>query len=106
MRNIYSVEYTDTFCGEANYSWVKRAEISVIPLSRDTIYTSAATIAKERKQYDRDVVTKAKAAIGLTGVKCRKTDFGDMIELRPIGYNTVCFITFKESIQCTSAITV
>lgn len=26
QRGIYSVEYTDTFSGEANYSWVKRHE--------------------------------------------------------------------------------
>jgi hypothetical protein len=71
-------EYTDTFGGEANYSWVKRGEF------QDSSGTP-----------DRLVVRKVKALAGLTGVRCKRTDHGDMIELRPYGSATVLFITFS-----------
>ena len=73
-----SCELTDTFCGEANYSWVRRAELEL----PDT--------ATPRRQ-----ITAAKAALGLTGCRCVKSDHGDLIELRPIGSCTVAFITFE-----------
>ena len=33
MSHFYDVEYTDTFAGEANYSWVRRAVVSVPDLA-------------------------------------------------------------------------
>lgn len=71
--NTYAIEYTDTFGGESNYSWVKRATIQA--------------------RTDRAAIRAAKAAMGLTGIRCRKTDYGDMIDLRPAGICTVLFIT-------------
>lgn len=71
----FQAELTDLFCGEANYSWVRRSEFSL---------PDGAT--------DRALVTKAKAELGLTGVKCRRTDQGDDIQLRPYGSCTVAFI--------------
>jgi hypothetical protein len=75
--NTYQIEYTDTFAGESNYSWVQR-------------YTIQA-------KNDRAAIRAAKAAVGLTGVRCSKTDFGDQIDLRPNGICTVLFITQGES---------
>lgn len=72
-----SCELTDTFGGEANYSWVRRAELEL------------ADTTTPRQQ-----ITAAKAALGLTGCRCVKSDLGDLIELRPIGSCTVAFITF------------
>lgn len=72
----FLIEYTDTFGGEANYSWVTR---KTIELPSDV--------------KDRTLVTKAKAEIGLTGVPCRKADFGETIALYPVGCCTVLFIT-------------
>ena len=72
-----SCELTDTFGGEANYSWVRRADLDL----PDT--------ATPRQQ-----ITAAKAALGLTGCRCVKSDLGDLIELRPSGSCTVAFITF------------
>ena len=72
------VEYTDTFGGEVNYGWCRRAEIEL---------PDNAT--------DRQIVIAAKSAVGLTGVKCRKQDFGDFIELRPIGMCTICLINIS-----------
>lgn len=74
--STYNIEYTDTFAGESNYSWVKRATIQ----ARD----------------DRAAIRAAKAAIGLTGLRCTKTNYGDLIELRPVGVCTVLFITLGE----------
>ena len=72
-----SCELTDTFGGEANYSWVRRAEVDL---------PDAATA--------RQQITAAKAALGLTGCRCVKSDLGDLIELRPSGSCTIAFITF------------
>lgn len=72
-----NVELTDTFGGEANYSWVKRASFDA-----------------DEDASDLAIVRKAKAEIGLSGIRCKRRDFGDMIELRPQGYCTVAFISF------------
>ena len=73
----FNVEYTDTFCGEANYSWVKRAEIELPDDAKD-----------------REIMRKAKATVGLTGVR-GVTDFcSDTIRFRPFRRNTVMFITW------------
>lgn len=72
-----NIEVTDTFNGDANYAWVRRATLEVPDLlSR---YAS---------------VRRAKAAVGWTGKRCVTVDYGDMIELRPHGECLVCFITF------------
>jgi hypothetical protein len=72
----YSYEYTDTFGGEANYCWVKRGELhATTDLSR---------------------VREAKAAVGLSGVRCRREDLGDMIALYPYGICRVLFITWNK----------
>lgn len=69
-------EHTDTFGGEANYSWVRRADIE---LPDDA--------------SDRSIVIAAKKALGLTGTRCRTYNHGDTWELRPYGECTVAFIS-------------
>lgn len=71
----YTVELTDTFAGEANYSWVCR-EFLELP---DGL-------------TNRQIVTRAKAALGLTGCRCRTFAHGEGWELRPVGSLTVAFI--------------
>lgn len=95
MSDIWEVEYTDTFAGEANYSWCKRATVSLAPIEPDTVYTSAATVARKRRAYNRELVMKAKAAMGLTGVRGRMYNNGDMFEFRPYRSCTVMFITYQ-----------
>ena len=73
---IYNLELTDTFGGQANYSWVIRKQLEV------TEGTS-----------DLALVRRAKAALGLTGVPCRKTDLGEGWELRSTASCVVAFIT-------------
>lgn len=79
-------EITDTYAGEANYSWVKRGKIECKPGEE---YSDLAT------------VRRVKAALGLQGVKCKRKVFEDMIALYPVGECTVVFITFH-SFGCAS----
>lgn len=66
------IEYTDTFGGEANYCWVRRAYIKGNP-------------------SDRAIVRRAKAWAGMTGLRCDTSTHGDMLEIRP---RNVCQIIF------------
>jgi hypothetical protein len=71
----FTAEYTDTFGGEANYSWVKRVEFEL-----------------PNNATERSIVMRAKKELGLTGVVCDKEDLGEMIKLKPRGSCTVVFI--------------
>jgi hypothetical protein len=72
---LWNVELTDTFGGEANYSWAQREQLEL---------PADAT--------DRQIVTAAKAALGLTGTRCRRFDHGEGFELRPCRSCTVAFV--------------
>ena len=74
MQN-FLVEYTDTFGGDANYSWVERETVSL---------SDCAT--------DRQIVLACKEAVGLSGVKCDREEDGETTILRPRGSCTVMFI--------------
>lgn len=97
MSNTYAIEYTDTFGGEANYSWVRRAKVEMPELTHYG-YTGSTdgSHAKANRAHDRELMRRAKAAVGLTGVRGVKTDFGDTIEFRPYGSCTVLFVTYRE----------
>jgi hypothetical protein len=76
VRKIkFKFEYTDTFGGDANYSWVKRYE-EEFP---DNI-------------SDLALMRRAKKWAGLANVKGRVDNFGDYIAFYPRGYCTVLFI--------------
>jgi hypothetical protein len=72
------VEYTDTYGGDANYCWVRRAEL--------TLPTGIS---------HRAIVRRAKAAMGLSGVRGRMADYGDSFDFRPYRSCTVMFITTR-----------
>lgn len=72
-------EITDTFAGDANYSWVRRGTIKTKP-GED--FSDLAAVRRVKKE------------IGWNGHKCRVENYGDMIALYPRGYCEVCFITF------------
>lgn len=84
----YAVEYTDTFGGEANYSWVRRACV-------EGPAELAATV-KERRNTQRLIMRRAKAAVGLAGARGRTSDFGDGYAFRPYGSCTVLFVTWTD----------
>ncbi|KRR21691.1 hypothetical protein [Bradyrhizobium retamae] len=70
-----SVEYTDTFGGEANYCWVKR-ETLTLPVG--------AT--------DRQIMRAAKLAMGLNAVRGRLESHGDGFAFYPYRSATVMFV--------------
>ena len=72
-------ELTDLFCGEANYSWVKRG---VIP---------------EPKKTMRGNITYVKRLLSLDGIRHETTDYGDMvrIDFTRGGYLAVLFLTWE-----------
>lgn len=74
---MIQIEYTDTFGGEANYCWVKRWFINM-------------------ELTNRTIIKLAKKLCNLTGIKCRITDMGDCIEIRPIGVCQVIFVYYTE----------
>tara|TARA_B100001059_G_C17824297_1_gene580359 strand:+ start:266 stop:520 length:255 start_codon:yes stop_codon:yes gene_type:complete len=72
----WQLEHTDTFGGEANYSWVNREDV-MIP-----------------SQYSGSwVVRKAKEAMGLTHLQHTTADFGECIRVDFKQHNQVLFIT-------------
>lgn len=80
-------EITDTFSGEANYSWVKRGKIETRP---------------GEEFSDLAAVRRVKRAIGWNGLRCRVSSYDDMLEIRPYGMRLVCFITFHYFGSCES----
>jgi hypothetical protein len=75
---LWRVEVTDTYGGEANYAWVRR-------------YAFRAP----KKASDREIMRRAKALAGYTGVKGRSDDFGDALEFRPRGDCVVMFVNLE-----------
>ena len=72
MYSDYQYEYTDTFGGDANYSWVDRGTV--------------------RAKSMRSAIRKAREAVGLTGVKGRAEDWGGNYAFRPYGSATILFV--------------
>lgn len=72
----FDVEHTDTFGGEANYSWVTRGSIEV-----------------GENSSDRKIISAAKKVLNLQGWRHRKTDVGEIIRLDLVGACQVVFIT-------------
>lgn len=73
-----TVTQTDTFGGEANYAWANRYEFA--------IHSEAS---------QRNIVRKAKALAGMTGVKADTYDYGESLTIRPRGYHQVIFVDFE-----------
>lgn len=93
--NKYSVEYTDTFGGEANYSWVERRSVAMPELTHYG-YDGGTNYSKANKVFERELMRKAKASVGLTGVRGTVTRYGDEMTFVPFGSNTILFISYQE----------
>lgn len=76
---LWRVEVTDTYGGEANYSWCRR-------------YTFRAPAGTKQ----RGIMQRAKACAGYTGVRGDVASFGDSYEYRPRGECVVMFVTWSE----------
>lgn len=96
MSHLYDIEYTDTFGGEANYSWVRRARVSMPELTHYG-YDGGTNYAKANLVSQRELMKRAKAAMGLTGVRGETYHYGDSSEFRPYRSCTVMFITYREA---------
>ena len=75
----YEFEYTDTFGGEANYSWVRRE-----------------TFTFDDSPTDRTLVRRAKRWAGISGRRCTVENYGDSITIRPREGLTVLFIQWVD----------
>ena len=76
MTNMqYIAELTDTFGGEANYTWVIRKDIPSMPTTTD-----------------RALIRRAKSALGISKLRHIAHKHGDDIHLQLIGANMVAFI--------------
>ena len=97
MSLVYEYEYTDTFAGEANYSWVRRGSVTMPELTH-YCYTGSAdgSYRKADKIAWREATKAVKARLGLTGHPCAREEHGDSVTLRPRGMATVIFINYKE----------
>lgn len=75
-KKQWHLEVTDTFGGEANYSWVTR-------------WTLPA------KTTDRGIVRALKAEMGITGDEAEVTN-DDSITVRPVGRWAPCVVGFAD----------
>ena len=89
----FDVEYTDTFNGEANYCWVDRATVTMPELTHYG-YDGSTNYAKAKARMERHLMRKAKAAMGLSGVRGRREDWGDTLAFYPYGSATVMLVSF------------
>lgn len=75
----YLVEYTDTFGGEPNYCWVRRAVVRGV-------------------EGKRAVLKEARRLVGLTGAKGKiVADYGDEWHWTPNGCATVLMVRWSDS---------
>jgi hypothetical protein len=91
----YDIELTDTFAGEANYCWVQRATVQMPELTHYG-YDGATNYAKANRIFNRELMRRAKAEMGLTGIRGRSCCMGDDLEFRPYGLSQVMFVTYRE----------
>lgn len=93
--HTYDIEYTDTFGGTANYSWVERYSVTMPELTHYG-YDGGTNYAKANRVFERELMKRAKALAGLTGVRGRTEWYGDTGEFRPYRSATVLFITYRD----------
>ena len=72
----FQAEYTDTFGGEANYSWVKRVELEAPDTASDAL-----------------LMRRAKKALGLECVRGKREAHGESLVLYPYGSCTVMLVS-------------
>jgi hypothetical protein len=87
MTHKYKVELTDTFGGEANYSWVKRHSIPVPEMRHD----------KDYKYVEAQAKRIAKNAVGLNGVRGEWENWGDTYVFRPRGMCQILFVNYDDT---------
>lgn len=89
-------EYTATFSGSENSGRVENGSITMPELTHYG-YDGLHGYEKANRIMERELVKKIKAALGLTGRRCKRETYGDTLELRLCGTDTVICITFSET---------
>lgn len=84
--NIFEIEHTDTFSGEANYSWVTRKLVNV--------ETKASRASKAEQTA---IMRAAKEALGISGVRgVTARESCDAFEFRPYGVCQIVFVRWHD----------
>ncbi len=93
----FKYEYTDTFGGDANYSWVKRGTVYAPELTHYG-YTGEydGSYSKAYKAQTREIMRQVKAELGLTGVRGVRETWGDVEVFKPYGMTTILFVEFDD----------
>ena len=93
----FKYEYTDTFGGDANYSWVNRGTVYVPELTHYG-YTGSTdgSYVKANKAQMQDVMRQVKADLGITGVRGVRETWGYVEVFKPYGMATVLFIEYDD----------
>ena len=94
--NIYSYEMTDTFGGEANYSWCKRGTVATGNIT-DYGFDGSHGYCRASKLMRAHAIREVKSRLDLTGTRCDREMWGETIVLRPRGTATVIFIDWVEN---------
>lgn len=82
----YLAEYTDTFGGEANYCWARRATVEAPPKGTP------------RRKARHLILRRARKALGLSGTRGRITaDYGDEFHWVPYGCCTILMVRWDEA---------
>ena len=72
-----NIEITDTFAGQANYSWRRKS-----------------TIELPNNKSETAIIRQVKKAISWNNLRTRNDKFGDIIQLTPFHDCVTCFISF------------
>ncbi len=73
------IEYTDTCCGQAKYSWVRRA-----------------TLELPDGLTDASIMRQAKKSMGIDCLRGRTNAYGDCWEFMPQDHATVMFVAVSD----------
>jgi hypothetical protein len=84
---LYDAEMTDTFGGEANYCWVKRA---IVPVKQSTY--RMRNVVKERAYREARIRREVKKALGISGVAGRWESNGGHRVFHPYGLCRIVFV--------------
>lgn len=92
MMHTYDVEMTDTYAGEANYAWVRRAKVTMPELTHYG-YDGSTNYVAANRVFTRELMRKAKAAMQITGAKGQRETWGDTEVLRLRGAGIIMFVS-------------
>jgi len=87
MSQTFNVELIDT-----ESFWMRRATVTMPELTHYG-YDGSTNYVKANRVFERELMRRAKAAMGMSGVRGVRSDYGDTIDFRPYGQCVVMFVT-------------